>query len=230
MQIGLFICDHVAPSYQKEFGDYPDMFAKLFPEFEFRLYDVVNGVFPKTVDECEVYMATGSKHSVYEKIDWIEQLKIFIKEIYLDQKYFIGFCFGHQLMGEALGGRVAKAPTGWCVGVHQFDIYKKENWMHPFIPTMNLLMMCQDQVLEMPPDSVHLAGNAACPIAMYRVGRTMLGIQAHPEFSKAYDQLLMEKRIARMGEELVEKGIKSLTLDLHQRLFRDWVRGFLKEG
>ena len=125
MQVGLFICDHVKPQYRDQFGDYPDMFMRLFPGFDFKLYDVCSGQFPERLDECDLYMATGSSHSVYEDIDWIHQLKEVIREIYKQQKYFIGFCFGHQLMGEALGGKVEKSEKGWCVGVHEFKIQKQ---------------------------------------------------------------------------------------------------------
>ena len=121
MKAGLFVCDHVQLKYQNLFGDYPDMFAQLLPEFEFQFYDVYNGQFPESLDECDLYMATGSSHSVYENLDWIIKLKKVIRDIYDQNKIFIGFCFGHQLIGEALGGKVAKSPNGWCVGVHEFE-------------------------------------------------------------------------------------------------------------
>ena len=227
MTAGLFICDHVNPEYQNEFGDYPDMFKNLFPEFNWKLYDVCNNHFPEHIDECDLYMTTGSRHSVYENIDWINKVKKTIREIYVRDKYFIGFCFGHQLMGEALGGKVGKSPNGWCVGVHKFKIMGKKEWMSPFQSTINLLMMCQDQVLELPEGAELLAGNKKCPNGIFQVGRKMLGIQAHPEFSKAYDKLLMEIRIKRMGEEVVENGIISLEKKVHWEIIRDWVIGFL---
>ncbi len=46
------------------------MFEKLFPEFDWVVYDVYNDHFPNDLNECDVYMATGSSHSVYEDIDW----------------------------------------------------------------------------------------------------------------------------------------------------------------
>ena len=131
MRIGLLICDKVRPEYLKEFGDYPEMFQALFPSYEFVNFYVYEGNFPKRVTDCEVYMATGSAHSVYEDLDWIKQTKAFIKKIYKSDRYFIGFCFGHQLMAEALGGKVAKAPVGWCVGMHKFQVYHIKHWMRP---------------------------------------------------------------------------------------------------
>ena len=218
MRAGLLVCDHVIEKYQDKYGDYPDMFAQLFPELEWVLYDVVNEQFPDDIDACEVYFATGSRYSVYEDKPWIKQVLAFIRLIYDHQKYFVGFCFGHQLLGEAMGGKVQKAPTGWCVGVHEFEVNRTANWILPYQKEINLLMMCQDQVLKLPPNTIVLAGNAQCPNGIIQVGERMLGIQAHPEFSKAYDQFLVEWRADRMGSEVVREALNSLEKEVHREV------------
>ncbi len=229
MKAGLFVCDHVKADYQAEFGDYPDMFAHLFPDFEWELYDVYNGHFPENLEECDVYMATGSLHSVYEDLDWIIRLKSIIREIYEQKKYFIGFCFGHQLIGEALGGKVRKSPNGWCIGVHEFKIEKQKKWMRPSSDSINILMMCQDQILELPENSTILGGNEKCPVGIIQVGETMLGIQGHPEFSKEYDKFLMVNRVDRMGRALVDEALLSLEKEVNVDTMRDWFIRFLEE-
>jgi len=229
MKVGLLVCDRVKPENRVEFGEYPAMFQTLFPEYEFKTYDVYKGIFPDKVTDCEVYMATGSAHSVYEDLEWIKQTKAFIKSIYEANQYFIGFCFGHQLMAEALGGKVAKASVGWCVGVHEFEVYHIKHWMRPAKSVVNFLMMCQDQVLELPPNAIRLAGNEDCPNAIIQVGQRMFSIQAHPEFTKKYDQILMESRVGKINQEKVAEGVASLTKELDFLLFRNWVANFLKE-
>lgn len=229
MKIGLLVCDEINPAYQSTFGDYPEMYQALFPHYEFEFYAVFKNEFPKNVLDCEVYMATGSSHSVYEDIDWINQTKAFIREIYATNRFFIGFCFGHQLMAEALGGKVEKSSGGWCVGIHQFSIFSIKYWMRPAKTKVNFLMMCQDQVIALPKNGKRLAGNKACPNAIIQVGKRMISIQGHPEFSKAYVQTLMEGRINRIGAEKVKKGIASLTQPKELQLFRDWVVEFLKD-
>ena len=228
MKAGLFVCDHVRQEDQAQFGDYPDMFADLFPEFEWVLYDAYNGQFPDNLDECDVYMATGSAHSVYEDIDWIHQLKKVIAELYEQQKIFVGFCFGHQLIGAALGGKVKKSPNGWCVGVHEFEIIKHESWMTPESDQVNLLMMCQDQIVDLPANTKVLGSAKICPNGIIQVGQTFLGIQGHPEYSAAYDQLLMENRVGRMGEEIVEAGIKSFEKPIHVEIVKEWMLQFIE--
>lgn len=227
MRVGLLECDHVLPKYRHVGGDYRDMFPALFSSWEFVFYDVVNGHFPQQVDECEVYLCTGSSYSVYEEIDWIFRLKIFIRELQQANQYYLGVCFGHQLLAESLGGTVQKSSVGWCVGNHTFEIIKQESWMQPFQSTLNLLMMCQDQVVEMPIGSTLLAKTEDCPVGMFRVGEKMFGVQAHPEFPVAYDRILMEDRVHRMGQQKVEVGISSLDKPLHPELLRKWMEKFV---
>jgi len=229
MIAGLLICDHVDDVFQAEFGDYPDMFKSLFPEFEWRTYDAQRGEYPEEIDSCDVYFATGSRHSVYEDLDWIIRLEQFIREIYVANKYFIGVCFGHQLMGKAMGGIVEKSSKGWCVGVHEFNIVEQLDWMVPNISAINLLMMCQDQVIDLPKESVLIASSEMCPNAMFQIGERFLGVQAHPEFSKEYDALLMKNRVDRMGVATVQKGMESLAKTVDKDLFRQWVLRFLAQ-
>lgn len=227
MKAGLLVCDHVKAEYQGQFGDYPEMFARLFPTFEWVLYDVYNGHFPQDLDDCDVYMATGSKHSVYEDLAWIVQLKQLIAQLYQQEKYFVGYCFGHQLIGASLGGKVGKSPNGWCVGVHQFEICVHEKWMVPDRKEVNLLMMCQDQILQLPHSAIVLAKSEMCPAAIIRVGKHFLGIQAHPEFSKEYDEMLMETRMNKMGDKVAERGIQSLGMSIHPDVLHQWIVQFL---
>ena len=227
MKTALLICDQVNDDLRHIQGDYPDMFVDLFPELDFEIFNVHQGHFPKNANDFEAYIVNGSRLSVYDEVDWIIQLKAFVREIYLAKKKYVGVCFGHQLLAEALGGKVAKATTGWNIGVHYFTMIKQENWMSPYQPNLDLLMMCQDQVEMLPPDSMVLAKTPTCPVGMFQVGSHMLGIQAHPEFSKAYDRALMELRTERMGTEVVNAGIKSLEKSVDRKIMAQWILQFL---
>ena len=141
MKIGLLVCDEVSAEYQSNFGDYPEIFQALFPHYEFEFYAVYKNEFPISVLDCEIYMATGSSHSVYEDVDWIHQTKAFIREIYARNLFFIGFCFGHQLMAEALGGKVEKSSDGWCVGIHQFSIFNQFRHLYFFLEAFAIRMI-----------------------------------------------------------------------------------------
>ena len=191
------------------------------------IYDAINNELPDKLSDCDVYMATGSKHSVYEDQPWINALKELLRSIYASNIRFVGFCFGHQLIGEALGGKVKKAPGGWCVGVHNFKVTNKTEWMNPERDRLGLLMMCQDQVINLPKNAQVLASSDNCPNAMFTVGQNMLGIQAHPEFTKDYNQLLMETRMNKMGDEVALLGIQSLGNAIDPEVVRSWILHFI---
>jgi GMP synthase-like glutamine amidotransferase len=226
-KVALLVCDHVAEDLAVKFGDYPQMFSELLPDFQLAPFFVVDGVFPKRVSDYDAYLCTGSRASVYDKEEWIGQLKLFVREIKKANKKFVGVCFGHQMLAEALGGMVEKSNKGWCVGVHTFEIIEKASWMVPAQDELNLLMMCQDQVVRLPEGAKVLGLGAKCDIGIFTVGEHMLGIQAHPEFSKEYDQTLMERRVDRMGEELVKTGLESLEKVVHQALIAKWIKNFI---
>lgn len=228
MKVGLLQCDHVLDKFQHIAGDYQQMFAALFPDVDMVPFDVCQGHFPASVEECDAYLCTGSKYSVYDDVEWIKELQRFVRELYAREKIYVGVCFGHQLLGEALGGKVEKSPDGWCVGAHNFVVTQREKWMIPFPSTYRLLMMCQDQIVALPPDSIVLATTPACPVGMLRVGPRMLGVQAHPEFPVAYERALLEDRVGRIGAERVGAGLTSLTLPLDTGILGEWMGNFME--
>lgn len=230
MKVGLLECDHVAAPFRHIGGDYRDMFPALLPGLQFELFDVCNGHFPESALACDAYICTGSKYSVYDDIPWIHQLKEFVREIHQAQRPFVGVCFGHQMMGEALGGKVRRAAAGWCVGVHSFTLLRQERWMAPPESEYNLLMLCQDQVEELPPGSRVLARAADCPVGMFTVGTNMLGIQGHPEFSKGYVGALIQDRVQRIGEEKSRAGLESLSQATHTPAISRWISNFLERA
>lgn len=227
-KIGLLICDHILPKYRHIAADYSEMFAAVYPNFEFEMYSVCEGIFPESVEDCDIYVCTGSHSSVYEGKDWIMRLKEFVKEIYSHQKKYVGHCFGHQMLAEALGGKVEKASVGWCVGVHTFEVLEQEKWMSPFKKYFNTLMLCQDQVQVLPPNSTLLAKSADCPVAMFQVGKNMLGVQGHPEFPKEFERVIIEDRYERIGAQKAETAIKSLEVNIDSDLFVGWMQKFLE--
>lgn len=201
MRVGLLECDHVDDRFHGIDGDYGDMFESLLG-LELVRYDVVNGVLPPRADECDAWLAGGSRFSVYDDVDWIRWLHGFVRDVHDAGVPYVGICFGHQLLAHALGGRTEKASVGWGVGAI-------DTWVEPSQSDALLLYMHQDQVVAVP-DGASVVGRAGhCPVAMVQVG-SMLGIQAHPEFSAAYVDALLDARADRIGEQVTARAKASL--------------------
>ena len=227
MIIGLLECDHVAERFRHIAGDYREMFAALFsrcaPDLRLEPFNVCNGELPHSIDACDAFLCTGSRYSAYDSADWINSLKRFVRLAYSAEKPFIGICFGHQILAEALGGKVTKAEGGWGVGVHNIDILLHEKCMVPQRAECRLQFMHQDQVVSLPEDCTLLGKSDHCPIAMFRAGQAMIGIQAHPEFVTAYGEALLLDRIERIGENNVKKALGSLSQVTDEDVVTKWI-------
>lgn len=224
MKLGLLVCDHVLEPLQDIAGDYPEMFARWLPA-DWRIYEIRSGEHPADPGECDAYVGTGSKASVYDDEPWIHGYASLVRRLHDSGKPFLGVCFGHQMLGHALGGRVARSERGWGVGVHTFEVYSTEGWMKPETAEFSLLMSCQDQVQELPPGAVVLAGNDHCPVGMFRVDN-MVGVQGHPEFVPAYSAAVLDIREERIGRERTAAARASLHLPLDGNLLRQWAKEF----
>ncbi|MCP5276102.1 MAG: GMP synthase [Burkholderiales bacterium] len=233
MKIGILQCDHVREELQSEFGDYPQMITALFanvaPDYQFRLYDVQAFEYPQHLDECDAYISTGSRHSVYDDLPWIARLEDFIRELDQARKKYFGICFGHQLMIQALGGEVRKSDRGWGIGVTSNHVEHIKPWMEPIKAELNLIASHQDQVISLPQDVEIdvLAGSTFCPCYMLAYGDHFLSVQGHPEFCKDYSSALMDIRRNIIPAERIEQGKASLTTGLDDQLFARWIVNFI---
>jgi GMP synthase-like glutamine amidotransferase len=198
------------------------------PELDVETFDVCHGQLPSSIDACDAYVCGASRWSVFDDQAWIPPLTAFVRALHAGERPFVGICFGHQLMAEALGGRVARG-TSWGIGVQPIDVTRHESWMQPARERLQLLHSHQDQVEQLPPDAVVLGSSPHCPVALFRVGSTMLGIQAHPELAGAYVDALMVDRTERIGAEPVRRARATLNTPTDADIVSQWVREFLGE-
>lgn len=234
MRIGLLLCDHIEERFAPVTEDYPALFAARFGQFgaaqatpRWRVYDLPAGQFPHRLDEFDLCLITGSRASVYEDLPWVEQLLAWIRQLWQARIPTAGICFGHQAIAQALGGQVEKAETGWGGGVHRLTITQPEAWMEPFQPSLDLLYLHQDQVVRLPEGAAPLGRTDHCPQAFYRLGTTMLGIQAHPELSASYLATVLADRRERMGVQVVEEALVSLSRPTDERVVARWIDRYL---
>ncbi|MDH5445064.1 MAG: GMP synthase [Gammaproteobacteria bacterium] len=232
MKIGLLEAENLKPEIIKTYGSYANMTARLLQavkaDLSFQTYPVINGGYPDTIDECDAYLITGSKASAYDDDDWITQLENYIQTLVYKQKKLIGICFGHQLIAQALGGKVAKSDKGWGVGVMNSQILLEKPWMTPYQPSFSLLVSHQDQVAELPVSAERIASNEHCLNSSYLIGQHVLSFQGHPEFSVDYARQSMEGRRELIGEERYQQRLKSLADQTDHLLVAKWIVNFLR--
>lgn len=234
MHIGILETGRPSDDLLAKFSDYPAMCEKLMGRaggaLEFSSFAALDGILPEQVDQCDAWMITGSKFGVYESHTWIEKLKVFLRQAYQADIPIIGICFGHQILAEALGGRVIKSDKGWGVGIHQYPIHRNHSWMMGDEETLSIQAYHQDQVVEVPEDAEVVAGTDFCPNALLVYGNKALSFQGHPEFGEDYARALIEARRGTiLSDEIADGGIERVGLPHDSEKVAKWIMAFLDQ-
>jgi GMP synthase-like glutamine amidotransferase len=231
-RLGFLLCDHALEHLREQFGDYPAIFATAFasvsPAIEWVVYDATAGQLPASVHECDGFLISGSRHGAYDGLPWIKALEICIRQLVDADRPVVGLCFGHQMLGQALGGEVRQAAKGWGIGLREYDICAASPWMSPQMDRLVLPVCHQDQVLSLPPGARTLAGSAHCPNFMVQFGPRAVGIQGHPEFSPAFVGALIEWRQDRLPAAVRATAQASLTREHDSEIVKRWIATFLE--
>ncbi|SEN46188.1 GMP synthase-Glutamine amidotransferase [Palleronia salina] len=186
MHLGLLQCGPTAPALDDRHGGYPELYAALIgPGFDWTTWRVFDGDFPDGPDAAEGWLVSGSKFGAYEDHDWIAPLERLIRGIHDSGRPLVGICFGHQVVAQALGGRVEKFAGGWAVGRQTYTLEGD---------TVHLNAWHQDQVTQLPPGAEVIATNDFARTAGLRIGPATLTLQPHPEFGRDYVADLIDAR------------------------------------
>ncbi len=236
MKLGILKTDALKPEFVKQFGEYPDMFARrihaIDTSIELVTYDVQKGFYPKDLNEVDAYLITGSKSSVYDQEPWLDELKDFVRVLHKAKKKLIGICFGHQLVAEVLGGKTGKADQGWCVGVHEAVFSEKAQdhlgHLKNDQKSFSLVSSHQDQVLQIAKGSEVIASTQTCPNYMTVLGDHIITVQGHPEFDTEFASQLLDMRRSIFGEELYSTAKRSLKESADNLLVIRWCLDFIR--
>ena len=204
MKIGILQTGHVPDTLQAENGDYD----KIFPQFlagqglEFDAYAVVDNIFPDGPHAADGWLITGSRHGAYEDHPWIPPLEALIREIFAADIPLVGICFGHQIIAQALGGKVEKFDGGWAVGRTSYDLAGQ---------TVQLNAWHQDQVTQVPEGARVIGQNDFCTNAALLYGNRIFTLQPHPEINSTYlGGLLHERAPGLVPAPLIDTAVADL--------------------
>jgi GMP synthase-like glutamine amidotransferase len=228
--IGILNAYHFDPTpgnYQEEYSTLIMEFSRrVFPDKLVKDYKVAQGEWPQSIDECEVWLITGSPKAAYDPDPWIEELKKFVVRLDAHKKKLIGICFGHQVISAALGGEVIQSPKGWGVGVREFEITQQQKWMKPPLQQVSLLFSHQDQVVALPKGAKLLAQDGFCEFQMYQLADHILTLQGHPEFSVSFAKSRLESRKEKVAPEVYQKAMDSFESPKDDKVIAEWIRNF----
>jgi GMP synthase-like glutamine amidotransferase len=223
MLIGILQTGLAPDALSPQMGDYPDMFARLLDGhgFTFRTYKVVEGEFPKGVKDCEGWLITGSRHGVYEDHPWIAPLEQFIRDAFATRVPVVGICFGHQIVAQAMGGKVERYEAGWAVGATDYDFAGEK---------VTLNAWHRDQVVTAPEGAKVVATNDFCANAALLYDDRAFTVQAHPEFRPEFvDGLMKTRGKGLVPDEVMAAAATRLADPLQDKTMAGRIAAFFKE-
>lgn len=233
MKITLIQLDQTNPRIGHRFERYPPFFQTLFhgAGFEFQTAWVLDGEALPDPAELDGVIITGSKFGVYDDPPWIDPLRGFIRDAYAAQTPMLGVCFGHQIMAEALGADVRKAPQGWGLGRQDYALALRPGWARGLPDTVALAASHQDQVLSLPDGAELFLRSEFCPFAgLIYGGGGAISLQPHPEYEPDYAKALIDLRDGEaLSPEAAAERRASLDTDLHDKAMGEALARFFRE-
>ncbi len=220
MRIGILQTGEAPEALRPESGDYPDMFERMLDGhgFSFRTWRVVDSDFPADVHQADGWLITGSRHGAYDDLPFIKPLEAFIRTAYAEHVPMVGVCFGHQIIAQALGGKVEKFAGGWAVGPQTYDFGGE---------ALTVNAWHQDQVTVAPEGATRVASSPFCENAALVYDTRAFTVQPHPEFADSFVRGLIEKRgPGVVPQPLLAEAAGRLGTPLHATRLADRIADF----
>jgi GMP synthase-like glutamine amidotransferase len=174
------------------------------------------------VHDAEGWLITGSRHGAYEDHPFIKPLEQFIRDAFAAHVPIVGICFGHQIMAQAMGGKVERYAGGWSVGPTDYDFGGEK---------VTLNAWHRDQVVKVPDNAQVVGSNAFCANAALLYDDRAFSVQAHPEFRPEFvDGLMRTRGPGLVPDPLMDAARAKLAKPLDDRTMAGRIAAFFRKA
>ena len=202
------------PRAERRRGRFAEMIRRLAPETTHWVEVDARAPQLPAASEFAALVITGSAARVAERTRWMTRAEAFVLGAVEQEVPTLGICFGHQLLGQALGGRVAENPAGREMGTKRYFELSPDEVVSDSEPHYLCNMSHLDSVVELPPGARVVGHTQQEPHAAVRFGESTWGVQFHPEFDEVTMRSYIEERRdilraeSRDPEEMLD-GVKA---------------------
>jgi len=137
---------------------------------------------PPPEGPVDAIVVTGSAASVTERAPWMIRAESWLRARIDEGVAVLGICFGHQMVAQALGGRVVKNSAGREIGTVKVGRCDDDDPLFRGLPREIVVNATHvDTVHELPPGARLLATTKLERHAAFAVKHNVWGVQFHPE-------------------------------------------------
>ncbi len=180
-------------------GQYAHLIARRVRELE-RLSVIVPAAdmdhVKEALEDAGAVILSGGPASV-----WESEHDDIVKLVVDAGKPVLGICYGHQLLGSVLGGKVDRSPSPEF-GPTNVEILEAEGILKGLPRKVRVWMSHNDAVIEPPPGARILAVSKGSPVAAMVLDDRIWGVQWHPEVEHSqYGMQVLDNFLTLAGIE-----------------------------
>jgi GMP synthase (glutamine-hydrolysing) len=199
------------PELLAKYGDYVDMVRRKLPEPQQATAQVIDpsagGALPDP-HSIDRLIITGSSSMVTDPTPTDLQAFNWLEDVLDAGKPVLGLCYGHQMLGHVLGGKVGPLPGGPEIGVADIALNAADDPLFSACaPHQRVAVIHWQTILHLPPGAHILGMGKRDPHQAIRFAKNVWGVQFHPEFSRA----VMIDYVEACADEIDETGLDPKT-------------------
>ncbi|MBC7773695.1 MAG: type 1 glutamine amidotransferase [Pyrinomonadaceae bacterium] len=176
---------------------------------------------PVDFDNVDGVVSLGGPQNVGDSHPWMQPEIEFLRETHKRQLPLVGICLGHQLIAEALGGKVGPMdkPEWGFTETFQYPVANTDVVLSGVPWTSRQFQAHAQEVKELPIGATLLQSSSQCKVQSFRAGLRTYSFQYHLECDKDMVNRFAETSRDELSASGLDTGAIKAQADQHYDRF-----------